>query len=132
MMWAAKYVGLPFVDFGRDFSGVDCWGLVRLVLKTEANIDVPSYGEISAHDLAMVTKTIAGESSHDPWLPVERGELKAFDVALMRGRPLHVGVMVNAQQVLHVEERISTVLLPLMHPSIINRVLGFRRHRHAA
>lgn len=129
--WEA-YVGLPFKDFGRDFNGVDCWGLVRLVLKSECNIDVPSYGDISAHDLIRVTSTIRGESSSEPWYPVEPHEVKAFDVALMQGRPMHVGIMVSSEQLMHVEEKICTVLLPLTHPAISHRILGFRRHRDLA
>jgi len=129
MRWAERYVGLPFKDFGRGFSGVDCWGLVRLVLKNECNVEVPSYGEISARDLVRVTSTIASESNCDPWRPVDHGELQPFDVALMRGKPLHVGIMASATQVLHVEERICAVLLPLTHASISRRIVGFRRHR---
>lgn len=131
MMWAAKYVGLPFVDFGRDFTGVDCWGLVRLVLMEEAHIDVPTYGEISAHDLIKVTQTISSESSIDPWRPVQRNELQAFDLALMRGRPMHVGIMADAKHLLHVEEKICAVFLPLTHPSVSGRLLRFIRHRDA-
>lgn len=126
------YVGIPFKDFGRGCDGVDCWGLVRLVLKNECNIEVPSYGEISASDLVKVTETISGESSFDPWHPVEPHEVKAFDVALMRGRPMHVGIMVSNEHLLHVEEKICTVLLPITHPSIERRIIGFRRHHDLA
>jgi cell wall-associated NlpC family hydrolase len=127
--WQEKYVGLPFKDFGRDFKGVDCWGLVRLVLWHECAISVPSYGEISARDLIRVTSTIASESDADPWCSIERHEAKPFDVVLMRGRPMHVGILAPGNRVLHVEERISAVLLPLKHPSIYTRIVGFRRHR---
>lgn len=129
MNWQEKYVGLPFKDFGRDFGGVDCWGLVRLVLARECGIDVPTYGEISARDLIRVTSTIAHDSDADPWLPVERHAVKPFDVVLMRGRPMHVGIMTARDRVLHVEERTSAVLLPLKHPSIATRIISFRRHR---
>src|SRR5262245_29956264 len=134
MKWAEKYVGLPFKDFGRDFGGVDCWGLVRLVLARECRIDVPSYGEISASDLIKVTSTIRADANSEPWRAVERDELQAFDVALMRGRPMHVGIMASPDRVLHVEERTAAVLLPVKHPSIATRIVGFRRHRnlHAA
>lgn len=124
-----RYVGLPFKNFGRDFDGVDCWGLVRLVLKTECNLDLPTYGEISAHDLMRVTDTIREESSCEPWIPVDREYVKAFDVALLVGRPLHVGILVSSELLMHVEDKICTVLLPLTHPSIDRRIIGFRRHQ---
>ena len=128
MRWMEKYVGLPFKDFGRDFGGVDCWGLVRLVLARECGIDLPSYGEISARDLMRVTATIKHDSSGEPWREVNRSELKAFDVALLRGRPMHVGIMMTPKLLLHVEEATAAVLVPLTHSSVAGRLLGFRRH----
>src|SRR5262249_47803278 len=128
MRWAEQYIGLPFKDFGRDFNGVDCWGLVRLVLKRECDIEVPSYGEISARDL-IVSKTIKQESSSEPWSEVRRNDVQAFDVALLRGRPMHVGIMISPELLLHVEEKTNAVLLPLTHFSVAGRLIGFRRHR---
>ena len=39
--WAKKYVGIPFVTSGRDMSGCDCYGLVRLILTNEYSFDLP-------------------------------------------------------------------------------------------
>lgn len=130
LRWAEKYVGLRFVDHGRTMAGVDCWGLVRLIMKDQCNIELPSYGEISATELIAVTKTIAQESNREPWQEVKTP--KAFDVVLMRGRPLHVGIMVSDKHVIHVEETTSSVLLPLTHNAIKHRLCGFRRHRELA
>ena len=132
MIWAARYVGLPFVDGGRSINGSDCWGLVRLVLKEQCGIDVPSYGEIAAKELMRVARQMARDSDGDCWRLVHAPD--TFDVVLMtapkvRGRvPAHVGVMVDPARVLHIEEATDSVIVPLTHPAIRNRVLGFRKH----
>lgn len=38
-----NYIGLQFKHKGRDFNGVDCYGLLSLMLKEEKNIDIPDY-----------------------------------------------------------------------------------------
>lgn len=127
--WFEKYVGLPFVDRGRDWAGVDCWGLVRLVLWVECHIEVPSYGDISAKDLSRVAKEVGGESGREPWLPVIYAN--AFDVAVMHKRrvPVHVGVMTDRTHVLHVEIKTSAVLIDVKHPSVAFRSINYFRHR---
>lgn len=127
-LWAEKYVGLPFVDGGRGWSGVDCWGLVRLIYKTEAKIDLPDYGEISASELIRVSRTIERDSKAEPWVEVVDAP-KPFDVLVMRGRPLHVGVMVTRSHVLHVERHTLTVVVPVNHPSVKMRAIAYHRHR---
>jgi cell wall-associated NlpC family hydrolase len=128
--WFEKYVGLPFVDGGRDFNGVDCWGLVRLVLRTECGIEVPSYGETSAIDLAAVAGIVAHESALDPWLPVN-GNVRPFDVAVMyrRHAPIHVGIMATDRLLLHVEAKILTALVDLHSPHIRFRYPKLFRHK---
>jgi len=129
MIWAARYVGLPFVDHGRDWNGVDCWGLVQLVMREERGIALPSYGEISALDLAKVAGLIAGESALEPWLPVIKAE--PFDVAVMYRRrdPVHVGIMVSANEILHIEQKTAAVMVPIDHGSVRFRYPRFFRHR---
>ena len=38
-----RYLGIPWVAGGRDFSGVDCYGMFVLIFKTELDIDVPDF-----------------------------------------------------------------------------------------
>lgn len=129
--WVGAYIGIPFADGGRGRSACDCWGLVRLVYGDLLGIDLPGYGEISAHDLARVSHRIRTDSAARPWLPVE-SEARPFDVLVMRGRPLHVGVMVDAGHVLHVEAATSSVVVPLDHPQVRWRRLALHRHEALA
>lgn len=129
MNWIEKYVGIPFVDGGRDWTGLDCWGLVRLVLKTECNIEVPSYGDISADELAAVAREVASECSKEPWHPVIKP--LTFDVAVMHKRksPVHVGIMTTPTHMLHIERATHSVFIPVVHPSVSFRAINYFRHR---
>lgn len=126
--WANPYVGIPFLDGGRGLVGCDCWGLVRLVYSAVLGIELPTYGEISAADVARVTTRIREDSAAAPWLPV-MGAAQAFDVLVMRGRPLHVGVMVDARHVLHVEAATASVIVPVARcTQVRHRRLSLHRH----
>ena len=109
--WFEKYVGLPFVDGGRDWPGVDCWGLVRLAFKTEHKIELPTYGDIPASELIRIAYKVAEETAKEPWHPVDKPQM--FDMAVMyrKHAPIHVGLMVD-HRVLHIERATSAVLVP--------------------
>lgn len=135
--WPDAYVGLRFRDGGRARPAVDCWGLVRLVLMECCGIEVPGYGDVAAADLMAVALRISAQSAVDPWTPVTAP--RAFDVATMTGRHrsaggshlvvAHVGVVVDAGRLLHIEAASGAVVVPLDHPTIRPRLRGFFRHR---
>jgi cell wall-associated NlpC family hydrolase len=39
----SKYINIPFKHKGRNFDGVDCYGLLVLILKEEKKISLPEY-----------------------------------------------------------------------------------------
>ena len=130
--WTSKFVGVPFIDGGRDIRGVDCYGLVYLVYREVLGIELPGYGEISAHDMARASHRIRTDSAMAPWVPVT-GPAQAMDVLVMRGRPLHVGVMVDAGHVLHVEAATASVIVPVdRSPQVRWRRLSLHRHEALA
>ena len=130
--WTGRYVGLPFRDGGRDFSGVDCWGLVRLVLDKECGIELPTYAEIGANDLSAIAGMTKRETaSGEQWIIVAPPSARQFDVALMHRRraAVHVGIVVAGKRLLHIERAIDAVLLPIDHPTLQFRDMKFFRHR---
>lgn len=129
--WYAKYVGIPFVDGDRDFNGIDCWRLVCLVYEQERQIILPDYGDISALELRQVAELISRDAYAEPWIEVVPSSVNAFDVAVMHKRrePVHVGIMVGREQMIHVEEKTATVMISIKHPSVAFRSINFFRHR---
>lgn len=101
-MWADDYVGLPFKLGGRSRDGLDCWGLVRLVLIEQTGIIYPSYTD---DDHEMIVQHA------NKYLTVR--EPKILDVAILLTeikveekwmlKPLHVGIFVSADQILHIQ-----------------------------
>lgn len=135
--WLDRYVGLPFVDQGRSIAGCDCWGLVRLVYANELKIDLPTYGEISAHDLVAVSQMIEGNYVLEPWREINRDSIMPFDVVVMRfygtRKVGHVGVVAaGGTMVLHTERSVDSVVVPLQHMTIRSRIVGFRRHKEVS
>jgi cell wall-associated NlpC family hydrolase len=133
MHWASKYVGIPYLNKGRDFSSVDCWGLVRLVYSYELGIELPQYGEVSSDNLAKVHRKVAEVSEYEEWKPVLTEDIETFDVCVMRaaGKRLvcHVGIVVDKKRILHVENRINSAIVELRDPIIRERIVCFRRHK---
>lgn len=129
------FIGIPFVDGGRDRSGCDCWGLVRLVYRDVAGIDLPSYGEIGASELLAVARAIGGATEQGPWRRVDDAPRRSLDVVVMRHlgharrTPVHVGVMASAEHLLHTVHAADSHRVPLSHPSVSSRILGIYRHR---
>lgn len=126
MEWYAKYIGLPF---GEAAGQVTCWSLVKQVYADHMALDLPAYGEISARDLVRVARTMEARKD-DGWQAVT--DPQAFDVCLMRAPRggsvvAHVGVMIDALRVLHVEAASAAVVVPVKHFTVAGRVLGYRR-----
>ena len=132
--WVNAYVGLPFRAHGRDRDGVDCWGLVRLVLADQFGTRLPSYagGYASVEDAEDIGRLIRGEMG--PWREIVPGQEQAGDVVLMRlmNQPMHVGVVVAPSSeggwMLHIEDGIDACLEPYDGAKWRRRVLGLYRH----
>ena len=136
MRWADSYVGLPFAAQGRTRAGLDCWGLVRLVMAERGDLALPAFDTIGSMDGAAVRDAIGREETS--WLDVDPRDLQAFDVAVMRahyqlggawrGTDMHLGIMVSPTQLLHIEPETGSVCVPISHPSVSERIRRFKRH----
>lgn len=109
MNWSDKYIGIPFVEGGRDFHGCDCGGLVLLVLRCEKGIIGRDFTAYELEDfktrrgLMTIGKGIDAVVAEE-WEPVS-GEPRAFDLLRFNtGKAsCHVGIYVGDGRFLHVE-----------------------------
>jgi cell wall-associated NlpC family hydrolase len=110
-MWVNRYIGIPYRRYGRDIvldGGLDCWGLVREVYKNELNIELPSFaGEYEADRKRVYFDSINRVFLREAvdWMRVD--EAQEFDIAALArfGVVYHTGIALNAQKMLHLENR---------------------------
>lgn len=133
-MTADSFVGIPFQSQGRDYAGVDCWGLVWLWYRDVMGIELTAYAETPADRVRDVAALVAEHKSE--WRKVD--DPQPNDVVLMRVARretsrlvAHVGVVMPKRMVMHTEEPIGTKLERLCLPHVQPRIMEFRRHRLA-
>jgi hypothetical protein len=104
--WSAQYIDLPWQEKGRSRAGVDCYGLVRLVLMEQCGIELPSFtgAYLSTLERAQIEAAIAGEVV-ELATRVELADVRPFDVLeiLNHGRPTHLGLATVPHRVLHIQ-----------------------------
>ncbi|MBI1215693.1 MAG: phage tail protein [Alphaproteobacteria bacterium] len=130
-IWAGHYIGLPFKSQGRDRAGVDCWGLVRLALAEQFGLALPSFAREYQRTLDAARIPALIERETPLWRAVSSGEEKQGDVIVLRvrGRPMHVGLVLGDGQMLHVELGIDSAIERYDGPQWRERIFGFYRYK---
>ena len=122
-----KYIGLPYQEKGRDFSGVDCWGLARLFYKNEFQIDLPSFSdEYELSDSEHIQELIA--QYKEGWEKVDtpaRGSLILFRV---NGTESHVGISIGEGKFIHAREGMDSVIDSLESARWKKRIVGYFKY----
>jgi len=130
-LWAGHYIGLPFLDHGRDRRGLDCWGLVRLVLGEQFNQPLPSLTHEYPHTRAVDTISTLILREAPAWENIMQGNERCGDVIVLRlrGQPLHVGTVLGDGHMLHIESGINSAIERYSGPRWQDRIFGFYRFK---
>lgn len=128
--WVADYIEIPFKDKGRTRAGVDCYGLVRLVLKDRYGKALPEFSDYSSCGASEEVAILV--DANIPTIDakeIDYSDLTPGDLVLIRhmGLPCHIGIYVGGGSILHTAYRKNTVLERLSSPRFKNRVEGFYR-----
>lgn len=123
-----KYIGLPYKDNGRDITGIDCWGLVRLYYKQELGIELPSYVD----QYIGLTSTNIKESIisyRDNWDKVETPQLNDLILFRILGEPTHIGLYLGENKFLHIRDGYDSVIESTNSINWSKRIEGYYRYR---
>jgi probable lipoprotein NlpC len=91
---------VPWVDQGREWSGWDCWGLIRLAYRECFGIELPSGAEYSCRQPLTAHRVLSAGSRE--WLEIPWGQERPGDVLFYR--PCHVGLVLDYGRMLHCNE----------------------------
>lgn len=130
MEFLHRVVGLDYRDGGRDWSGVDCWGLIALAYWDVLGVELSDYGDVAPEDALSVRRAIQGGAAQPPWQPVP--DPAPMDVALIRlphGRTAgHVGLVVPGGMILHAQRAAGIIQERAARPTLRPRIIGYVRH----
>lgn len=126
--WVEDYIGIPFVSGGRDRRGLDCYGLIRLVLMEQYGCKLPLLdgkydNALNLYDtsplffqqLPVLTEKIAG--------PQER----ALALLEMHQLPCHLGLFCGGESIIHSRAGVGVVAERLDSRRLPGKIVGWYR-----
>lgn len=130
MIDTAKYIGIPYKHMGRDKSGLDCWGGIKLIYKEELGITLWDIGEEYPEDWAFEGKDLFMKNYQKQWCAVDTPE--PFDVVAIKnakGIINHAGVMINKREFIH-WMKAGGVICSIHNRAWRPRIAGFYRYKN--
>lgn len=116
-----KYINIPFKHLGRDFSGVDCFGLVWLIFKEEKGIILPDFtnlgyseGLCKEKDKKIIRDKI-NEYNNVLFEIVEK-PYQPLDIAILFGNGTvanHMGIFIGDEKLLHISKKTKSLVSEL-------------------
>lgn len=127
--WVKKYIGIPFASGGRDTAGLDCYGLVRLVLETEYDYELPFLhgGYTNALNIAETKKLFMQNVPILCGSEITEPEEKAVALLQVNGQLCHVGIYAGDGYILHARYRTGVVCERLSSPRVARSIKGWYR-----
>lgn len=129
--WAGAYLTIPFKDRGRDASGLDCWGLVRMVYLERFGVMLDDHAATYESCTDGVGMAAAWQAERQRWTLLDSSDaLRVGDVAAFRigENTQHVGIAVARGRFLHAVHGVGVAIEDWASPLWANRLRGWYRY----
>lgn len=124
---------IPFQEGGRDRSGSDCWGLVRICYQDLFGITLDEYSSVaytSMSNLAITSTSISEIISDDfPFVEVDEPQYGDFVLVNMLGRPVHIGFMLSSDKMIHTSKQTGVAVENIRGDKWKRKIQSFHRHK---
>lgn len=130
-----KYVGVPYVNRGRDLRiGLDCWGML---LSGYADLGIILYDidVLYAEDWHKQGGNYLIDNWHHDWVRIAPAQARFPDGVLFstaEGIGTHAGIVLSGGEFLHAHRALGVVASRLGEPPWNDRVWSFFRHKSLA
>jgi len=119
-------------------TAADCWGLIELMFRQEAGIELPKYPEAgvlgwhNGDDKVAIAEAIKRHAGERPWVRLEDdAKHKLWDVLWLRsaGRTAHTALVVAKGVVIHTDDNLGeSCLAKYRHVNFAYKLVGTYRH----
>jgi len=124
----SDYLAIPYKWDGRDFDGVDCYGLIVLWFKDQLGIDLFDMQGVCSGYQQAAARAILQDNTEAEWVRIPLEEIKRHDCLLIKTSPdahiaNHCGIVQSKYTFLHILEKAGCN---------ISRIDTYRKHIFAA
>ncbi len=128
----SDYIGIPFVDMGREpviDGGLDCWGLVRYYYNRELGIKLPEYRISSLYDCD-IQKLVNNEVNAKSKFEILDKPIENCIVTMKLGSEYvnHTGIFVN-NKILHTYKGTNSCLVFHDNPLWFSKIISYLRFK---
>ena len=129
------FIGIPFIDKGRDYKGADCYGLCLIYFRDVLNINIPDV--IASPNQVRMAYLEYLSNIRDFW--IEHKEPKENTIVAMMTDPdnpklvTHFGIILKIDgklKILHTFRDTASHIVDIDNPIYKNRIKAYYEWRH--
>lgn len=127
-----RVMAMDFTHHGRTYEHGDCWAVVWLFYRDVLETELPLYdtGYMTAGETPEDRDNVGAIMARERVAWISTTAPRLGDVPLLRcgGRSCHVGVMLDSDRFVHIEDRRGAMVESLSSPLWRRRLEGVYRH----